>query len=63
MSRLKNFFRNLSTSYVQQSVIMVYSLVSIPLILHWLPNEPLTHCTELVVNCISQRKNASSLAA
>ena len=37
MSRLKNFFRNLTTSYVQQGVVVVYSLVSVPLILHWLP--------------------------
>lgn len=37
MSRLKNFFRNLITSYVQQAVIVFYSLISVPLILHWLP--------------------------
>ncbi len=37
MSRLKNFSRNLVTSYLQLGVNVVYSLVSIPLILHWLP--------------------------
>ena len=37
MSRLKNFSRNLATSYLQLGVNTVYSLVSIPLILHWLP--------------------------
>lgn len=37
MSRLKNFSRNLATSYLQLAVNVVYSLVSIPLILHWLP--------------------------
>ena len=37
MSRLKNFSRNLATSYLQLGVNVVYSLVSIPLILHWLP--------------------------
>jgi O-antigen/teichoic acid export membrane protein len=37
MSRLKNFSRNLFTSYLQLGVNVVYSLVSIPLILHWLP--------------------------
>jgi O-antigen/teichoic acid export membrane protein len=37
MSRLKNFSRNLATSYLQLGVNAVYSLVSIPLILHWLP--------------------------
>jgi O-antigen/teichoic acid export membrane protein len=37
MSRLKNFTRNLATSYLQLGVNVVYSLVSIPLILHWLP--------------------------
>lgn len=37
MSRLKNFTRNLATSYLQLVVNVVYSLVSIPLILHWLP--------------------------
>src|SRR5690242_10743925 len=39
MSRLKNFSRNLATSYLQLGVNVVYSLVSIPLILHWLPKE------------------------
>jgi O-antigen/teichoic acid export membrane protein len=37
MSRLKNFSRNLAASYLQLAVNMVYSLVSVPLILHWLP--------------------------
>ena len=37
MSRLKNFSRNLATSYLQLGVNAVYSLVSVPLILHWLP--------------------------
>jgi O-antigen/teichoic acid export membrane protein len=37
MSRLKNFSRNLATSYVQLAVNVVYTLVSVPLILHWLP--------------------------
>ena len=37
MSRLKNFTRNLATGYLQLGVNVVYSLVSIPLILHWLP--------------------------
>jgi O-antigen/teichoic acid export membrane protein len=37
MSRLKNFSRNLATSYLQLGVNVVYSLVSIPLILLWLP--------------------------
>ena len=37
MSRLKNFSRNLATGYLQLGVNAVYSLVSIPLILHWLP--------------------------
>jgi O-antigen/teichoic acid export membrane protein len=37
MSRLKNFSRNLAASYLQLGVNVVYSLVSIPLILHWLP--------------------------
>jgi O-antigen/teichoic acid export membrane protein len=39
MSRLKNFSRNLATSYLQLGVNVVYSLVSVPLILHWLPKE------------------------
>ncbi len=37
MSRIKNFSRNLATSYLQLGVNVVYSLVSVPLILHWLP--------------------------
>jgi O-antigen/teichoic acid export membrane protein len=37
MSRLKNFSRNLTTSYLQLGVNVFCSLVSIPLILHWLP--------------------------
>ncbi len=37
MSRLKNFSRNLATSYLQLGVNVVYSLASVPLILHWLP--------------------------
>jgi O-antigen/teichoic acid export membrane protein len=37
MSRLKNFSRNIATSYLQLGVNAIYSLVSIPLILHWLP--------------------------
>jgi len=36
MSRLKNFSRNVTTSYLQLGVNVVYSLVSVPLILHWL---------------------------
>ena len=37
MSRLKNFSRNLATSYLSLGVNVIYSLLSIPLILHWLP--------------------------
>src|SRR5579863_5657544 len=37
MSRLKNFSRNLATSYLQLGVNTIYSLVSVPLILYWLP--------------------------
>jgi O-antigen/teichoic acid export membrane protein len=37
MSRLKNFSRNLAASYAQLGVNVVYSLVSIPIILNWLP--------------------------
>ncbi len=37
MSRLKNFSRNLATSYLQLGVNVIYSLASVPLILHWLP--------------------------
>jgi O-antigen/teichoic acid export membrane protein len=37
MSRLKNFSRNLATSYLQLAVNAIYSLASVPLILHWLP--------------------------
>jgi membrane protein required for beta-lactamase induction len=37
MSRLKNFSRNVAASYLQLGVNVVYSLVSVPLILHWLP--------------------------
>lgn len=37
MSRLKNFSRNLATSYLQLGVNVIYSLVSVPVILHWLP--------------------------
>ena len=37
MSRLKNFSRNLATSYLQLAVTVIYSLISVPLILHWLP--------------------------
>ena len=37
MSRLKNFSRNLTTSYLQLGVNVIYSLASVPLILHWLP--------------------------
>lgn len=37
MSRLKNFSRNLTTSYLQLGVNVLYSLASVPLILHWLP--------------------------
>jgi hypothetical protein len=33
----ENFSRNVATSYLQLDVNVVYSLVSIPLILHWLP--------------------------
>lgn len=38
MSRLKNFSRNVATSYLQLAANVAYSLVSVPLILHWLPN-------------------------
>jgi O-antigen/teichoic acid export membrane protein len=37
MSRVRNFTRNLVASYLQLGVNVVYSLVSIPLILYWLP--------------------------
>jgi len=37
MGRLKNFSRNLATSYLQMAVNVGYSLVSVPIILHWLP--------------------------
>src|SRR5258708_40351624 len=37
MSRLKNFSRNLAAGYLQLAVTVIYSLVSVPLILHWLP--------------------------
>jgi O-antigen/teichoic acid export membrane protein len=37
MSRLKNFSRNLAASYLQLVVNVLYSLASVPLILHWLP--------------------------
>ena len=37
MSRLKNFSRNLAANYAQQAVNAAYALVSVPLILHWLP--------------------------
>lgn len=37
MSRITNFKRNLAASYLQLGVNVIYSLVSIPLILHWLP--------------------------
>ena len=37
MSRLRNFSRNLATSYVQLAVNIAYTIVSIPLIFHWLP--------------------------
>jgi O-antigen/teichoic acid export membrane protein len=37
MSRLKNFSRNLATSYLQLGVNVIYSLASVPLILYWLP--------------------------
>lgn len=36
MSRLKNFSRNLAASYLQMGVNALYSLVSVPIILHWL---------------------------
>jgi len=36
MSRLKNFSRNVTASYLQLGVSVVYALVSVPLILHWL---------------------------
>jgi O-antigen/teichoic acid export membrane protein len=39
MSRLKNFSRNLATSYLQLGVNVTYSLISVPLILHWLPKQ------------------------
>lgn len=39
MSRLKNFSRNLATSYLQFVVNGLYSLASIPLILHWLSKD------------------------
>ena len=37
MSRLKHFSRNLAVSYLQLGVNVIYSLVSVPLILYWLP--------------------------
>lgn len=37
MSRLKNFSRNLAANYAQQAVNAAYALLSVPLILHWLP--------------------------
>lgn len=37
MSRIKNFTRNLVFSYLQLGAGVIYSLVSIPLILHYLP--------------------------
>ncbi|MDE3097839.1 MAG: oligosaccharide flippase family protein [Verrucomicrobiota bacterium] len=37
MSRLKNFSRNLTASYLQLAANVAYSLLSVPLILHWLP--------------------------
>ena len=37
MSRRKNFSRNLVTSYVQLAINVAYTIVSIPLIFHWLP--------------------------
>ena len=44
MSRLKNFSRNLATSYLQLGVNVVCSLVSMPLILHWLPTAEFGRC-------------------
>lgn len=38
MSRIRHFTRNLAASYFQLGVNVVYSLASIPLILHYLPN-------------------------
>jgi hypothetical protein len=35
MARLKNFSRNLTTSYLQVGVNGVYSLVSVPPIMRW----------------------------
>ena len=37
MSRFRNFSRNLVAGYFQMAVTVLYSLVSVPLILHWLP--------------------------
>ena len=37
MNRIKNFTRNLAANYIQLAMTVVYSLVSVPLILHWLP--------------------------
>jgi O-antigen/teichoic acid export membrane protein len=39
MSRLKKFQRNLFATYSQVGAMAVYALVSVPLILHWLPTE------------------------
>jgi O-antigen/teichoic acid export membrane protein len=36
MSRLKNFSRNVTTSYAQMGVGVVCGLASVPLVLHWL---------------------------
>ncbi|MEI9863108.1 MAG: hypothetical protein WDN00_00825 [Limisphaerales bacterium] len=37
MSRIKKFSRNLATSYLQLGFNAVFTLVSIPLIFHYLP--------------------------
>ena len=39
MSRLVNFSKNLGASYIQLVCNVIYSVVSIPLILHYLPKE------------------------
>jgi O-antigen/teichoic acid export membrane protein len=39
MSRFHNFQRNLTLSYTQLAVNVVYVLISVPLVLYWLPKE------------------------
>ncbi|MGA2248216.1 MAG: oligosaccharide flippase family protein [Verrucomicrobiota bacterium] len=48
MSRLRNFSRSLATSYLQLVVNVLYSLASVPLILHWLSTDEFGLWTLLV---------------